>query len=506
MIPIKTMGLENIIQRWAELQPSKLAASFIGSKSAYTYSALEKTTSKIRRSLDTIGVREGEVIAISFKDAERTVLYLISLLKIGASPLCIDSSLAGENFAELVRFAGPEGILLSCDDRRMEGMLEKDPDFCRTAIEGTRTEAALLKKGPKKSPGHATSILLPTSGTTGKPRIVQISQKAFITNAKDICGYLDITKDDTFLSMTPVSYCHGFYNGVLMPLVNGAGTVVMDKFDAFRAGKFWAIIEENSVSVVNIVPTMIEMIMRMNYPDFAKPASLRFFICGTAKIQENQRKAFEERFKVRVFTQYGMTESLINTVNRADGKPSSPGLPVGCSISIMDAEDRPLPAGKVGEITISGDSVTCGYFKDPGLTSAVIKGKSLKSGDLGYLDDDGYLYIIGRAKEMVNKGGVKIYPEEVSDVFKKHPSVFDACTVGINDDIYGEDIFTFLVLNRGEKVTAEEILFFARGHLPNTKIPRKIFFVDSIPRGATGKPKLEELKQKARRNIDVKGY
>jgi long-chain acyl-CoA synthetase len=397
---------------------------------------------------------------------------------------------------ELLEFFEPVYIVTSVEDRKSAECIGQLKGYQRLNSERDAQELIFLNPDFLKQDEGEASILLPTSGTTGKPKIVQISLRGLIFNAKAVAAFLGLSYRDRFLSLTSLSYCHGFYNGILMPLINGASAVIIDKFDVFIAARIWNILSEYSITVVNIVPSMIKMILNIRYKEPNAAPSLRFFICGTAKLQEEDKKMFENKHSVSVFTQFGTTESLINTINKVSHKPDAQGVSVGCEIVIVDTNNSPLPCGEMGEITVSGNTITRGYFKNEELTHSLIKDSCLFTGDLGYVDQDGFLHVKGRKKEMINRGGFKVFPEEVDRIFRLHETVAEVCTVGLADQSYGEEIYTFLVLKKEKTISLQQLYDFLRDKLPKHKTPKEIIIIDAIPKGPTGKPKLQALRER----------
>lgn len=489
------MQLKEIILSWVKKHPNHTALCFPKTGKIYSYEELKEEIEGICSYLVKAGVKPGHVVVISFPEPEKLALYLLALLFMGAWPCPVDILLSKSDLQELLCFLEPSYIIVSRKNKKTEISIFEFSGYQRyQADQKGDNESIFINQNRQKQFKGEASILLPTSGTTGKPKIVQISSSSIISNAKAIGNFLDFSCKDNFLSLTPLTYCHGFYNGILMPLINGAGSTVIDKFDIFIAARLWNIISQYSITVVNIVPSMIKMILSVHYKEIGLPSVFRFFICGTAMFQEEDKRLFESKFKTSVYTQFGTTESLINTMNKTSYKPDSQGVAVGCNVLIVDHDNSPLPAGEIGEITVSGNTITQGYFKNEELTDLVIKNGFLYTGDLGYLDKDGFLYIKGRKKEMINRGGIKVFPEEIDRIFRRNDNVAEVCTVGIPDKSYGEEIYTFLVPKKDKGVSQQELYGFLKEKLPKNKIPKEIIVVDMIPKGPTGKPKLKLLK------------
>jgi len=488
------MSINEIIHEWARTQPDRLALTFPTKKRVYTYKKLEITTATIGKQLSKKGIVPGNIVVLLFTDSEPLVLYLIALLRMNVYAMPIDLTMEEDKAKDLIAFAAPACIIFSNGKETLFSKIKNVQNYNQQKF--NKGICILLNEAQSEVYKDGATVLLPTSGTTGNPKIVQISQHSMILNSNQVCRFLGIGPKDIFLSVTPLVYCHGFYNGILLPVISGAGTIVIDRFDAFVAAKIWNTIKQYGITVVNIVPIMLDMIMKIKYTESTQVNSLRFMICGTANLQVELKLNFTNKFNVPIYSQYGTTEALINTINTAPDKHESVGQPIGgCEIVIQDSNGRQADVGELGEITIKGGFVTRGYFKNAELTAQLIHGNKLKTGDLGYFDKDGFMYISGRKKEIINKGGIKIFPDDINRIFRLHPSIAEVYTIGVQDNDYGEDIFTFVVPAKNSNVNAHMLFEFARSKLSRNKIPRKIFILESIPKGPTGKFKIQDLKE-----------
>jgi long-chain acyl-CoA synthetase len=488
-----SMNIDEMIGNWACRQPDRMALHFHKNKKTYTYEKLEKNLAGLKKQLAAKGIIPGQIVALVLPDSEQLALFLIALLRMNTCVMPIDLSQDENKINELLAFAAPAHIISAIGDERISSIIGQVQVNKREELDGKHWLFTVTN--PTMVHEDGATVLLPTSGTTGKPKIVQLSIKSMIHNARQVCHFLNIGPGDNFLSLTPLVFCHGFFNGILMPLINGCGTVVIDKFDAFVAARIWDIVKQHGVTVVNIVPTMLSMMMKIKYREADQSLPLRFMICGTAKLSAELRLGFYEKFNIPIYTQYGTTEALISTINATSGKHESVGRPItGCELIIRKQNGRRALVRETGELTVKGEFVTRGYFKNPELTAKVLRGNMLKTGDLGYYDEDGYVYICGRKNEMINKGGLKIFPEDIDRIFRLHPAIGEVYTVGIHDDEYGEDIYTFAVPKKNARLSIPMLFEFARSKLSKEKIPREIILLDRIPKGQTGKYLIRDLR------------
>jgi long-chain acyl-CoA synthetase len=244
---------------------------------------------------------------------------------------------------------------------------------------------------------------------------------------------------------------------------------------------------------------MLSMLLT-TYPDGVprglKTDQLRFAMCGSAPVPAEILKRFEETFNCLVVEGYGLSESTCrSTFNPPNEKrrAGSCGLPIGNEMRVVDDDDNEVPIGTLGEIVLRGENILKGYYKNEEATKRAFRGGWFHSGDIGYRDEDGYFYIVDRKTDMIIRGGENIYPREIDEVLYQHPEVASAAAVGVPDELYGEDVAAFIVLNEGSVVSAEEIIGFCRERLADYKCPKRVIFLDEIPKGPTGKLLKREL-------------
>ena len=272
--------------------------------------------------------------------------------------------------------------------------------------------------------------------------------------------------------------------------------------ERFSAGSFWQRISEYKVNCFSAVPSILGILLNHPKPEALNLNSLRFAICGAAPLPVELMLQFEKTFGVGVVEGYGLSETTCYASFNPLGpgrRVGSIGVPVGDEMTLMDDWDAEVPAGESGEIVVRGENVMQGYFKDPEATQkAFRRGGWFNTGDVGMKDADGFFYILDRKKEMINRGGEKVFPREVDEVLFTHPKVQEAATAGVPDKIYGEEVKAYVVLKEGVSATDEEIIQFCKQHLAWFKCPKSIRFVREIPKGPTGKVLRRELANKER--------
>jgi len=329
-----------------------------------------------------------------------------------------------------------------------------------------------------------------TSGTTAKRKIVPHTQRSLMSFA----GWDWLWPSDRFLCLHPLFTTSGLGNGLLGPLLSGASAVLPRCFDAERFFDWLAAFEPTYFSASPTVHRAILEQCERRAPRV--PSSLRFVRSSSNAMSEALQRSVEAALGVPVIQGYGSTETgIIANDSPLPGmrRPGSVGRPSGIEVGIADEEGRARPPGVVGEILVRGPTLMPGYENDPEANRAAFRDGWFRTGDLGYFDADGYLYIAGRVRELINRGGIKVAPAEVDAVLAAHPAVRDAATVAVPHPSLGEDIVTAIMLRPGASATADELRRYARENLAAQKVPTTVVFVAEFPRNALGKVRRDAL-------------
>lgn len=353
--------------------------------------------------------------------------------------------------------------------------------------------------GPERalSPGPAdVALLLHTSGTTARPKLVPLTQANLAASARHIAASLALTAADRCLNVMPLFHIHGLEAALLASLVSG-GSVVCSP--GFSASKFFDWIDEFRPSWYTAVPTIHQSVLaRVKLSgDRVARTSLRLIRSCSSPLPPSVAGELEQIFRVPVLEAYGMTEAAhqvtSNPLPPGARNPGSVGIAAGPEVAVMDDAGHLLPRGASGEIVIRGPNVTSGYADNSEANAAAFTDGWFRTGDEGYLDPDGYLYLSGRRKEMINRGGEKVAPREVDESLLLHPGVAQAAAFAVLHPLLGETVAAAVVLKPSFEVTEKDLREFAGKRLALFKIPERIFFLDEIPKGPTGKIQRVEL-------------
>ncbi len=342
-----------------------------------------------------------------------------------------------------------------------------------------------------------TAVTIYTSGTTGSPKGVMLTHRNLIANAMGGAGEAEALaprSDEVQLAVLPLAHSFGLLVSNVAYL-SGATIVMQPRFDT---GAVLAAIERYRITGFAGVPAMFVALLYS--PDAGKynTSSLQYCVSGSAPLPVAILQGFEQKFGCRILEGYGLTEAsaaLTGHSREMEVRPGSVGKPLaGVEIQIVDENDQPLPVGEVGEVIARGPNVMQGYYNMQEETRTAMRNGWLHTGDMGRFDEDGYLYIVERKKDLIIRGGFNIYPRDVEEVLNRHPAVIESAVIGIPSERMGEEVKAFVVAR--EPVAAEHLKAFCRESLANYKTPSEIEFVDTLPRNAVGKIDKKELRKR----------
>ncbi|EPE05667.1 peroxisomal-coenzyme a synthetase [Ophiostoma piceae UAMH 11346] len=351
-------------------------------------------------------------------------------------------------------------------------------------------ESGKLNSGPQPTlwpKPHDVALVLHTSGTTSRPKVVPLTHRNLTVTMKNIQDTYKLTAADRTMLVMPLFHVHGLLCGLLAPLFSGGSLIVPAKFSATE---FWRDFTEHKANWYTAVPTIHQILLKHPIPN-PRP-EIRFIRSCSSPLSPTVFANLEKALGAPVLEAYAMTEAAhqmtSNPLPPAKRKPGFVGLGQGVEVRILNDQGNELPQGQEGEICVRGDNVTSGYLNNEAANAtAYAPGGFFRTGDQGRKDEDGYVQITGRIKELINKGGEKISPIELDNVMTRHPSVSEAVSFAIPDDLYGQDIGVAVVLKPGAKLSSEELRSWMAEKLAKFKVPKKIYFSDIMPKTATGK-------------------
>ncbi|HEY5855746.1 MAG TPA: long-chain fatty acid--CoA ligase [Aldersonia sp.] len=462
-------------------------------ESTITYAEFDAAAARVATLLERAGIEPGDRVGVSLPNTPAFAVVLYGILRRGAIAVPMNPLLKAReiefyltNTAAVALFATP-----TFED---EARPAAEAAGARAWIVDDAELTALLadlpaQAEPVERADDDTAVVLHTSGTTGKPKGAELTHAGLAGNA-EVCArtLLHLGPDDVVMGCLPLFHVFGLTCGLNAAVLVGATLTLVPRFDPHTALE---VVARDKVTVFEAVPTMYAAILGVADQFSADAtASLRVCISGGASLPVQVLTDFEKAFGAKILEGYGLSEtSPVASFNHPDRvrKAGSIGTPIeGVSMRVVDAAGVEVGVGEPGEIQISGPNVMKGYWNLPDATAAAIDADGwFATGDVGKVDDDGYFYIVDRKKDMIIRGGLNVYPREIEEVLYEHPAVVEAAVVGIPHDTLGEDIGAAVAVRAA--IDPDEIIAFVRERLAAYKYPRRVWIVDALPKGATGK-------------------
>jgi long-chain acyl-CoA synthetase len=333
-----------------------------------------------------------------------------------------------------------------------------------------------------------TAVILYTSGTTGTPKGAELTHSNLTRNCEVSRDMYGIGAEAVTLGALPLFHSFGQTCGLNATIAAGGTLTLIPRFEPRKALE---IIERDKVNLFEGVPTMYSAMLHCEDRERFDVSTLELCVSGGSAMPVELMRGFEEAFGCKILEGYGLSESSpVASFNRPDRerKPGSIGIPIeGVEMKVVDDDGEEVPQGEVGEILIRGHNVMKGYWGKPEATAETLRDGWLHTGDMAKVDEDGYFFIVDRKKDLIIRGGYNVYPREVEEVLYEHPAVMEAAVIGIKDDKLGEEVGAAVTLKEGQDASADELREFVKEQVAAYKYPRRVWFVDELPKGPTGK-------------------
>jgi len=457
-----------------------------------TYARLREQVASAAAQLARFGLGVGDRIALVLPNSAETIVLFLAAATTGTA-VPLNPTYKENEFrfyledTEARALVVPPGSGDAARRARPDGcaLIEASIDASgRIALDGSPDTESGASPGPNDDD---VALVLHTSGTTSRPKQVPLRQRNLHASALNIAATYALTPDDVAMCVMPLFHIHGLMASTMATFSAGGAIVVPPAFDAMT---FWPAVKEHGATWYSAVPTMHQMLLLRNRGERPPGAeTLRFIRSSSSALSPETMRQLESRFGAPVLEAYGMTEAshqmASNPLPPGERRPGTVGVETGIRIAVMDEAGTLVAGGRRGEVVIRGSTVLDGYANNPEANATSFTDGWFRTGDQGFLDADGYLSLVGRLKEMINRGGEKIAPREVDDVLLQHPAVAEAVAFGSPHPTWGEEVSAAVVLR--QPATEKELIAFARERLSDHKVPRKLFIVERIPRTATGK-------------------
>ena len=466
-----------------------------------TYRELAALARRTVDALNALGVGREDRVAIVLPNGPEMAASFVCVAA-GATTAPLNPAYRAEEYEfyltdlrakALVLEAGAETPARAVARKLGVPVVELHRDRARGAGAFTLQPVEALRGAPARgglAQADDTALVLHTSGTTSRPKMVPLLHRNVLATARHIVDTLALTPGDTCLNIMPLFHIHGLMAATLASLAAGGQVCCTPGFNALR---FFAWLDEVKPTWYTAVPTMHQAILSRadRNQEIVARSRLRFIRSSSASLPPQVMAELERTFRAPVIESYGMTEAAhqmaSNPLPPRPRKPGSVGVAAGPEIAIMDEQGTLLAPGAIGEVVIRGPNVTAGYEANPEANAKAFTHGWFRTGDQGVLDEDGYLRLTGRLKELINRGGEKVSPLEVDEILMDHPAVQQVVTFGMPHAKLGEEVAAAVVLREGKAATERELSDFCATRLADFKVPRKIVILPEIPKGATGK-------------------
>jgi acyl-CoA synthetase (AMP-forming)/AMP-acid ligase II len=467
-----------------------------------TYGALRTLVDKTVADMNSVGIGRNDRVAIVLPNGPEMAAAFVAVAA-GATTAPLNPGYRAEEFRFYLEDLNAKALFVEVGSSSpaidvaasmgvpvLELATSSDDPAGMFEISGDAAAVAVPAQTPGNADAGDIALVLHTSGTTSRPKIVPLSQTNICTSAHHIGEILALTPGDRCVNIMPLFHIHGLIAAVLSSLAAGGSTYCTPGFDALRVFRWF---EDAVPSWYTAVPTMHQAIVSRaaRNADTLAAMDLRFIRSSSSSLPPQVMASLEDTFGCPVIESYGMTEAAhqmaSNPLPPAARKPGSVGIAAGPEVEVMDNDGNILSHGETGEIVIRGPNVTAGYEANDKANAEAFTHGWFRTGDQGQFDDAGYLRITGRLKEIINRGGEKISPREVDEILLDYPAVAQALTFAYPHDKLGEEVGAVIVLKEGESADEQSIRDFAATRLADFKVPRKVIFLDEIPKGATGK-------------------
>jgi oxalate---CoA ligase len=457
-----------------------------------TYRALAEQIERVAEQLRSAGLRHGDCVVIVLPNGLEFLVVFLAIAAAGLIAVPLNPAYKTDELRSFFADIQPRAIIVGNNNASViEAAVGRRLAIWPAYVESSGTVGLkgvpqLSRSVPENPGADDVALLLHTSGTTSRPKGVPLTHTNVLRSTLNIASHYTLTSADRSLVVMPLFHGHGLIGAALATLASGGAVIVPPRFSA---SQFWGLFRKHGATWYTAVPTIHEILLQRADRDGAPDRGARFIRSCSAALAPAVLANLEKRFGAPVLEAYGLTEAAhqvaSNPLPPRPHKPGTVGFGTGVELAIIDETGRHLPANRPGEVIVRGADVMRGYRNNPQATAAAFIDGWLRTEDSGLLDDDGYLALTGRIKELINRGGEKIAPSEIDDVLLAHPAVAEAAAFGVPDVKYGEEVWAAVVL-KGD-ADAEQLQAFCRDHLADFKVPKVIRIVSAIPQNETGK-------------------
>jgi long-chain acyl-CoA synthetase len=485
------VNLAEVLTQSVARDPERPALRLDGAE--LSYAQLDEASARVAGLLREQGVGKGDRVGIMLPNVPYFAVCYYGVLRAGAIVVPMNVLLKAREVAFYLRDSEAKVCFAwhEFGDQAHAGAAEANAELF--LVKPGEFEARLAEAEPDRGVAETadddTAVILYTSGTTGTPKGAELTHGNLARNVEAALNLFEPSPDEVILGALPLFHSFGQTCGLNCGVAAGACLSLIPRFDA---GKALGIIERDGVSVFEGVPTMYAAMLAHPDRDSFDVSTLRLCVSGGGAMPLEVMRGFEEGFGCAILEGYGLSEtSPIASFNHPDKerKPGSIGTPIeGVEMRVVDEDRKPVAQGEVGEVAIRGHNIMKSYWRKPEATADTIDRDGwFYTGDMARVDEDGYFFIVDRKKDLIIRGGYNVYPREIEEVIYEHPAVHEAAVIGIPHPELGEEVGAAIALNEGAEATPDEIRDYVKGQVAAYKYPRRIWIVDALPKGPTGK-------------------
>ena len=494
--------LSHYINDWAEKTPERTFFISTDTGDELSFLQLQQHCQSLASQFVQLGYQPGDKVSVFMPNCQTTAVMLLGVMAAGLVVNPINLLAQASQLRHILEHSDTRLVLTTAElAGRLQPLLDDiDREIALVVLDPQAREVPrLLAQDNAGTNGQTLSdttspdmpaLLMYTSGTTGVPKGVVLTHNNLTANARFITQAHQLTAQDRVLGSLPLFHINALVVTLLTPLIHG-GSVAMTP--RFSLASFWDDARRYACTWINVVPTIVAYLLNDETPqDTRSLEAIRFCRTASASLPPDHLTRFQQRFGISIIETMGLTETAApafsNPLDPAQRRLGSVGKPSGCQARVIDDNGIELADHEHGEIVLSGPQVMLEYYKQPDTTAETFTADGwLRTGDIGYRDSDGYYFIVGRAKELIIKGGENIAPREIDEAIVRHPSVLDAAAVGVPHEEYGQDIAVYLVLRESQDFDEDDLREHCLNELGRYKSPSRFVVVDDLPRGPSGK-------------------
>ena len=503
------MNVGDWIAKRGVLSPNKIAIIFEDQR--ITYKEVNNRVNRLANALINEGIRKGDRVGALLYNCPEFVEVYFALAKIGAIFVTLNFRLAGPEIQYMIDNSGTRLLIFDGDLSETVGLIRSSPSINqgnyvavgKSCPDWAKAYERFIKKFPEEEPKISEEVnledpqmIMYTSGTTGVPKGTLLSHQKTFYNTFNAVLYFDMTSKDVMLVVMPLFHSGGL-NIAAVPILYTGGTAVIQK--SFDPKKTHSLIEKHQITLAMLVPTMLNFMVKQGDIDNYNLSSMKTLMVGGEPISLSLLAAYQER-NIPIRQVFGQTETSIQlwlAEEDAARKIGSVGKSVfHAHVRVVNENGIDVVPEEVGEIILKGPTQMIGYWNDPEQTAETLKDGWLHTGDLATMDEEGFVYMVDREKDMYISGGENVYPAEIERVLGENPKILEVAVIGVPDEKWGEVGKALIVLKDGEKMSGEEPIDFLRGKIARYKIPKHVEFTKEFPKTASGKIKKASLREK----------